>query len=140
MKEPTSIDVSGFIKANITRYDGDWAFLAGATEKTLKLWDKIQALQAEEIRKGGLLDVDPSIPSTITSFGPGFIDEELDDVCVGLQTDKPLKRAIKPCGGINMVNASLQAYGYEPDPEVSRLHAKPFVLFLLFLLEIELGH
>ena len=67
----------------------------------------------------GLLDCDPNVPSTITSFPPGYIDAELDDVIVGLQTDAPLKRAIKPQGGINMVNAALKAFNIEPNDEVS---------------------
>mmetsp|Transcript_34578 Transcript_34578/g.81984 ORF Transcript_34578/g.81984 Transcript_34578/m.81984 type:complete len:699 (+) Transcript_34578:566-2662(+) len=81
-------------------------------------------LQADEIKSGGLLDIDPSVPSTITAFPPGYIDEELDQVVVGLQTDKPLKRAIKPQGGINMVNSSLKAYNIEPDQEITRQYTE----------------
>jgi len=120
MREPSTINVAAFIEANLTPYDGDASFLAGPTEKTKKLWDIVQDLQMQEFRKGGLLDVDPVTPSTITSFPAGYIESELDDVCVGLQTDKPLKRAIKPFGGIGMVNNALEAYGYKPDAEVTR--------------------
>uniref|UniRef100_A0A7S1SIF9 formate C-acetyltransferase n=2 Tax=Eukaryota TaxID=2759 RepID=A0A7S1SIF9_9CHLO len=120
MREPSTINVSEFIEKNFTAYDGDASFLAGPTEKTKKLWDIVQDLQMQEFRKGGLLDCDPNIPSTITSFPAGYIEPELDDVCVGLQTDKPLKRAIKPFGGIGMVNNALKAYDLPENKEVTR--------------------
>eukprot|EP00951_Prasinocladus_malaysianus_P031592 scaffold303449_cov39-Prasinocladus_malaysianus.AAC.1 len=123
MKEPSEVDVEGFVKANLTAYDGDSSFLAGATDKTKALFAHVQKLQAAEIAAGGVLDVDPSAPCGMTAFPAGYIDEQLDDVIVGLQTDKPLKRDIHPKGGINMVNAALKAYGFEEDPEV-RLSAR----------------
>ena len=102
----SEIDVASFVQENYTPYNGDWSFLAGPTQRTLALWAKLEELCALELKKG-ILDVDPHVPSTITSFGPGYINKE-DEVVVGLQTDAPLKRAIKPMGGINMVKAALE--------------------------------
>ncbi|MFD5835160.1 formate C-acetyltransferase [Streptomyces collinus] len=113
------IDVRDFIQANYTPYDGDSAFLAGPTERTLAVWGKVAALFPEE-RRRGILDVDPGNPSTITSHRPGFIDRDRE-LIVGLQTDAPLRRAIMPNGGLRMVEIGLKAYGYEPDPFVTKV-------------------
>jgi len=109
------IDVRDFIQQNYEPYEGDEAFLASATDRTEKIWDKLNALFVEERRKG-VLDVSP-IPSSITAHPPGYIDRD-NEVIVGLQTDAPLKRAIMPQGGLRMVLGALKAYGYEPDPHV----------------------
>ncbi|MEU2738315.1 formate C-acetyltransferase [Streptomyces sp. NPDC007095] len=113
------VDVRDFIQANYTPYEGDAAFLTGPTDRTRTVWDKVSALFPEE-RRRGILDVDPATPSTITSHAPGYIDRERE-LIVGLQTDAPLKRAIMPNGGLRMVENSLKAYGYEPDPFVTRV-------------------
>jgi formate C-acetyltransferase len=113
------IDVRGFIQANYTPYEGDAGFLVGPTERTLAVWHKVSALFPEERRKG-VLDVDPSTPSTITSHRPGFIDRDRE-LIVGLQTDAPLRRAIMPNGGLRMVENGLKAYGYKADPFVTRV-------------------
>jgi formate C-acetyltransferase len=113
------IDVRDFIQANYTPYEGDSSFLTGPTDRTTTVWDKIAALFPEE-RRRGILDVDTVTPSTITSHRPGFIDADRE-LIVGLQTDAPLKRAIMPNGGLRMVENGLRAYGYEPDPFVSRV-------------------
>ncbi|MBK3574427.1 formate C-acetyltransferase [Streptomyces sp. MBT65] len=113
------IDVRGFIQANYTPYEGDATFLTGPTDRTRAVWEKVSALFPEE-RSRGVLDVDARTPSTITSHAPGYIDRERE-LIVGLQTDAPLKRAIMPNGGLRMVENSLKAYGYEPDPFVTRV-------------------
>jgi formate C-acetyltransferase len=113
------VDVRDFIQANYTPYEGDAAFLAGPTERTRTVWQKIVALFPEERRKG-ILDVDTATPATITSHAPGYIDRERE-LIVGLQTDAPLKRAIMPNGGLRMVENGLKAYGYEADPFVTRV-------------------
>lgn len=113
------VDVRDFIQANYTPYEGDAAFLAGPTERTRAVWQKIVALFPEE-RRRGILDVDTATPSTITSHAPGYIDRERE-LIVGLQTDAPLKRAIMPNGGLRMVENGLKAYGYEADPFVTRV-------------------
>ena len=112
------INVRDFIQNNYTPYDGDESFLEGPTEATDKLWGKLQELQKEERAKGGVLDMDTDIVSSLTSHGPGYISEDLKDLeqIVGLQTDKPLKRAFMPYGGIKMAEESLKMYGYEPNP------------------------
>ncbi|MGN0165485.1 MAG: formate C-acetyltransferase [Lachnospiraceae bacterium] len=117
------VNVRDFIQNNYTPYDGDESFLEGTTEATDKLWDKLQALYKEARAKGGVLDMDTSIVSTITSHAPGYIDEDLKDLekIVGLQTDKPLKRAFMPFGGIKMAEQSCTMYGYEPDPELHKI-------------------
>ena len=118
-----SIDVRDFIQNNYTAYDGDESFLAGPTEATDKLWGKLKELQKEERAKGGVLDMDTNIVSSITSHGPGYISDDLKDLeqIVGLQTDKPLKRAFMPYGGIRMAEDSLKMYGYEPDAEMHKI-------------------
>ncbi|WP_405734514.1 formate C-acetyltransferase [Streptomyces sp. NBC_01537] len=113
------VDVRDFIQANCTPYEGDASFLTGPTDRTTAVWGKVAALFPEE-RRRGILDVDTATPSTITSHLPGFIDRDRE-LIVGLQTDAPLKRAIMPNGGLRMVENGLRAYGYEPDPFVSRV-------------------
>ena len=112
-----SIDVRGFVFKNITPYDGDSEFLAGPSEKTKKLWDKVKKLLKKETEKGGVLDIDTKTVSNIVSHAPGYIDKDLE-VVVGLQTDEPLKRAIKPAGGIRVVMNACQENGKEVDPEI----------------------
>ncbi|MEU3792779.1 formate C-acetyltransferase [Streptomyces fructofermentans] len=113
------IDVRDFIQANYTPYEGDASFLSGPTDRTRAVWEKASAPFPEE-RSRGVLDIDTKTPSTITSHAPGWIDHERE-LIVGLQTDAPLKRAIMPNGGLRMVETSLRAYGYEPDPFVTRV-------------------
>nr|MBR4280795.1 formate C-acetyltransferase [Clostridia bacterium] len=117
------VNVRDFIQTNYTPYDGDECFLAGPTEATNKLWTALQLLQKEERAKGGVLDMDTSVVSSITSHGPGYISEELKDLekVVGLQTDKPLKRAFMPYGGIKMAVESCRQAGYEPDPMLVKI-------------------
>ncbi len=117
------IDVRQFIQDNYTPYDGDETFLADATEATDKLWGALQKLQKEERAKGGVLDMDTDIVTSITSHKPGYIDESLKDLeqVVGLQTDKPLKRAFMPFGGIKMAEQSCEMYGYTPNPELHKI-------------------
>ncbi len=113
------VDVRAFVQTNYTPYEKDASFLAGPTDRTRAVWEKASALFPEE-RSRGVLDVDAATPSTITSHAPGFIDRDRE-LIVGLQTDAPLKRAIMPNGGIRTVENSLKAYGYEPDPFVSKV-------------------
>ncbi|GAA2271958.1 formate C-acetyltransferase [Streptomyces atrovirens] len=113
------IDVRDFIQANYTPYEGGARFLAGPTDRTRAVWKKVSALFPEE-RRRGVLDVDPGNPSTITSHRPGYIDRDRE-LIVGLQTDAPLRRAIMPNGGLRMVENGLKAYGYKPDPFVTRV-------------------
>ncbi|KAF5990758.1 formate C-acetyltransferase [Streptomyces sp. WAC00263] len=113
------VDVRDFIQANYTPYEGDAAFLAGPTDRTRTVWEKVSALFPEE-RRRGILDVDTATPSTITSHTPGYIDRDRE-LIVGLQTDAPLKRALMPNGGLRMVENGLKAYGYAPDPFVTRV-------------------
>jgi formate C-acetyltransferase len=115
------IDVRDFIQQNYTPYEADERFLASATERTEKIWDRLQELFVEE-RKKGVLDVSP-IPSSITAHAPGYIDEE-NEVIVGLQTEAPLKRAIMPNGGFRLVAGALKTYGYVPDPHVVEAFTK----------------
>ena len=117
------INVRDFIQKNYKPYDGDESFLAGPTEATNKLWGILQKLQKEERAKGGVLDMDTDIVSTLTSHGPGYICEECKDLekIVGLQTDKPLKRAFMPFGGIKMAEEACQTYGYTPAPELHKI-------------------
>ena len=117
------INVRDFIQKNYKPYDGDESFLAGPTEATNKLWGILQKLQKEERAKGGVLDMDTDIVSTLTSHAPGYICEECKDLekIVGLQTDKPLKRAFMPFGGMKMAEEACQTYGYTPDPELHKI-------------------
>ena len=112
-----AIDVRDFIQRNYTPYDGDDSFLAGPTEATTKLWADVMDLFAQETANGGVLDMDTKLVSTITSHEAGYIDKPLEQI-VGLQTDKPLKRALMVDGGIRMAMAACKAYGYEVDPEI----------------------
>lgn len=117
------INTRDFIQNNYTPYDGDESFLSAPTEATDKLWGSLQELQREERAKGGVLDMDTSIVSSLTSHGPGYIKEELKGLekVVGLQTDKPLKRAFMPYGGIKMAEESCEMYGYTPDSELHKI-------------------
>ncbi|GKT13548.1 Formate acetyltransferase, partial [Aduncisulcus paluster] len=115
----TELNVSGFIADNFKAYDGDASFLAKATDRTSGLWKKVLALMAEELKKG-VLDVDFDTPSTITSHAAGFIDKDAE-LIVGLQTDAPLKRGIKPAGGYLIVDKACQAFGYTLNPEVKKV-------------------
>ena len=117
------INVRDFIQNNYTPYDGDESFLAGPTEATNKLWGKLQELQKEERAKGGVLDMETKVVTGLTAYGPGYIDESMKDLeqVVGIQTDKPLKRAFMPYGGIKMAEESCENYGYTPDPELHKI-------------------
>ena len=117
------INVRDFIQKNYTQYDGNEEFLEGPTEATDKLWGRLQELQKEERAKGGVLDMETKVVSGLTAYGPGYIDESMKDLeqIVGLQTDKPLKRAFMPYGGIKMAEESCKNYGYEPDPELHKI-------------------
>ena len=112
-----------FVQNNYKPYDGDESFLEGPTEATNKLWGKLQELQKEERAKGGVLDMETKVVAGLTAYGPGYIDESMKELeqVVGLQTDKPLKRAFMPYGGIKMAEESCKNYGYEPDPELHKI-------------------
>lgn len=114
-----AIDVRDFIQKNYTPYEGNESFLSSASERTQGLWNQVKELMKAE-REKGILDTDTSVVSTITSHRPGYIDKELEQT-VGLQTDKPLKRAIMPFGGIRVVKSSLEAYGYQLDPKTEEI-------------------
>ena len=117
------INVRDFIQNNYKPYDGDESFLEGPTEATNKLWGRLQELQKEERAKGGVLDMETKVVAGLTAYGPGYIDESMKELeqVVGLQTDKPLKRAFMPYGGIKMAEESCKNYGYEPDPELHKI-------------------
>ena len=117
------INVRDFVQRNYTQYEGDESFLEGATEATDKLWSRLKELQKEERAKGGVLDMETKVVSSITAYGAAYIDDSLKDLeqIVGIQTDKPLKRAFMPYGGLRMAEDSLRMYGYEPDPELHRI-------------------
>ena len=117
------INVRDFIQRNYTQYNGNSDFLTGPTEATKKLWEECCELFRQEREKGGVLDMDTKIVSTITSHGAGYIDKNLEKI-VGLQTDKPLKRSLQPFGGIRMAEGSCKSYGYEVDPEISEIFTK----------------
>ena len=120
------INVRQFIQDNYTPYDGDESFLADATDATNKLWDALQKLQKEERAKGGVLDMETEVVTGITAYGPGYIDESLKDLeqIVGLQTDKPLKRAFMPYGGIKMAVQAAETYGYEVSDKLKEIFTK----------------
>lgn len=113
------INVRDFIQTNYTPYEGDEGFLAGATDRTRQLWVQVSQLMQQE-RQQGILDVDTAVVSSITTHAPGYIDRELEQI-VGLQTDRPLKRAIMPFGGIRVVKSALEAYGYQLDPHTEEI-------------------
>ncbi len=119
----TSVNVRDFIQKNITPYDGDASFLEGPTEATKKLWAQVMELSRQEREAGGVLDMDTKIISTITSHSAGYLDQSLEKI-VGLQTDKPFKRALQPFGGIRMAQQACKEYGYTVDPEVVDIFTK----------------
>ena len=119
----TSVNVRDFIKKNYTPYDGDESFLAPPTEATSKLWAQVMELSRQEREAGGVLDMDTKIISTITSHGAGYLNKDLEQI-VGLQTDKPFKRALQPFGGIRMAQQACKEYGYEVDPSVVEIFTK----------------
>ena len=116
-------NVRDFIQKNYTPYEGDESFLADPTEATNKLWGRLQELQKEEREKGGVLDEETEVVSSLTAYGPGCIDESMKDLeqVVGLQTDKPLKRAFMPFGGIKMAEEACEMYGYHPNPQLHKI-------------------
>ena len=120
------INVRQFIQDNYTPYDGDESFLAEPTDATNKLWGALQKLQKEERAKGGVLDMETEVVTGITAYGPGYIDENLKDLeqVVGLQTDKPLKRAFMPYGGIKMAVQACETYGYEVNDKLKEIFTK----------------
>lgn len=120
------IDVRDFIQHNYTPYDGDESFLEGPTDATNTLWGKLQELQKEERAKGGVLDMETKVVSSITSYGAAYIDDSTKDLekVVGLQTDKPLKRAFMPYGGIRMAEEACEMYGYKVDPQLHEIFTK----------------
>ena len=120
------VDVRDFIQNNYKPYDGDESFLAGSTEATDKLWGKLQELQKEERKKGGVLDMETEVVSSITAYGPAYISDDMKDLeqVVGLQTDKPLKRAFMPYGGIKMAEQSCTMYGYKPSEKLHEIFTK----------------
>ena len=120
------INVRDFIQNNYTPYEGDESFLEGPTEATNKLWGRLQELQREERAKGGVLDMETEVVSGLTAYGPGYIDEEMKELetVVGLQTDKPLKRAFMPFGGIKMAEQACTTYGYQPSEKLHEIFTK----------------
>lgn len=117
------VNTRDFIQKNYVPYDGDESFLADPTEATDKLWGELQKLQKEERAKGGVLDMETEVVSGLTAYGPGYINEDMKDLekIVGLQTDKPLKRAFMPFGGIKMAQQACTTYGYEPNPKYEKI-------------------
>ena len=117
------VDVRDFIQNNYKPYNGDESFLEGPTESTNTLWEKLQKLQKEERAKGGVLDMETEVVSSLTAYGPGYLDKDLEKV-VGLQTDKPLKRAFMPYGGIRMTEEACETYGYKPSEKLHEIFTK----------------
>ena len=117
------VDVRDFIQNNYKPYNGDESFLEGPTESTNTLWEKLQKLQKEERTKGGVLDMETEVVSSLTAYGPGYLDKDLEKV-VGLQTDKPLKRAFMPYGGIRMSEEACETYGYKPSEKLHEIFTK----------------
>lgn len=113
------VNVREFILKNFKEYRGDESFLEGATDATKKLWEQVMELSRQEREKGGVLDMDTETVSTITSHGPGYLNEDLEKV-VGVQTDKPFNRSLQPFGGIRMAKQSCEAYGYTLSPELEK--------------------
>ena len=114
------VNVRDFILRNYKPYEGDDSFLAGATDATNKLWEQVMLLTKQERENGGVLDIDTETVSTITSHGPGYLDEDLEKV-VGVQTDKPFNRSLQPFGGIRMAKQACASYGYELNPEIEKI-------------------
>lgn len=119
----SEINIRDFIQNNYTPYSGDESFLEGPTKATDTLWKEVSALQKEERRKGGVLDMETKVVSSLTSYKAGYISDKTKGLeqIVGLQTDKPLKRAFMPYGGIKMAEEALTTYGYKPDPELHKV-------------------
>lgn len=117
------VDVRDFIQNNYKPYNGDESFLEGPKESTNILWEKLQKLQKEERAKGGVLDMETEVVSSLTAYGPGYLDKDLEKV-VGLQTDKPLKRAFMPYGGIRMSEEACETYGYKPSEKLHEIFTK----------------
>ena len=117
------IDTEDFIRTNFTGYNGDHSFLKGPTKRTQDLWKRCEQLLKQEFKKGGVLDIDTKTISTITSHRPGYIDKD-KELIKGLQTDAPLKRAIKPFGGIRLVEKACSSYGYTLDPKVTEIFTR----------------
>ena len=117
------VDVRDFIQNNYKPYNGDESFLEGPTESTNTLWTELQKLQKEERAKGGVLDMETEVVSSLTAYGPGYLDKDLEKV-VGLQTDKPLKRAFMPYGGIRMSEEACETYGYKPSEKLHEIFTK----------------
>ena len=122
------VNVREFIQNNYTIYDGDESFLAEPTDATNKLWGMLQALQKEERAKGGVLDMETEVVSGMTAYGPGYIGDNTKDLekVVGIQTDKPLKRAFMPYGGIHMAEQACTTYGYQPSEKLHDIFTKYF--------------
>jgi formate C-acetyltransferase len=114
------VNVRDFIQNNYTQYDGDQSFLEGPTDATDKLWEEVQKLQKQERAQNGVLDMETKVVSGVTAYGAAYIDKNLEKI-VGLQTDKPLKRAFMPYGGIKMAEEACTTYGYTPDPELHKI-------------------
>lgn len=117
-----AVNVGEFIRLNRHEYTGDDRFLAGPTDATSHLWEQVMQLTKEERERGGVWDVDQNTPSTITSHGPGYLNKDLEKI-VGVQTDAPFKRSIHPNGGIRMVDAALESYGFAPNPEITKIYS-----------------
>jgi len=117
------VDVRDFIQRNFTEYLGDDKFLEDATDATKKLWEQVSKLNKEEAEAGGVLEAETKIVSTLTSYGPGYLDKDLEKI-VGFQTDKPFKRSLQPFGGIRMSETSLESYGYKIDPKIKEIFTK----------------
>ena len=122
----SEVNIRDFIQNNYTSYEGDETFLAGPTHATETLWQKLRALQKEERAKGGVLDMETEVVSGLTAYGPGYIDPETKDLerVVGLQTDKPLKRAFMPYGGIKMAEQACTTYGYQPSEKLHHIFSQ----------------
>ena len=142
------INVRDFIRHNYTPYDGDDSFLEGPTEATDKLWGKLQELQKAERANNGVLDMETKVVTGLTAYGPGYIAEDLKNLekVVGLQTDKPLKRAFMPYGGIKMAEQACEMYGYKVDPQIhdcllytSRQALCYFAIIFLFAIGAGIG-
>src|SRR5574344_385872 len=125
-KWQSEVNLKDFIQNNYTGYDGDESFLAGPTQATDELWGKLQQLQKDERAKGGVLDMETEVVSSLTAYGPAYIGEDTKEMekVVGLQTDKPLKRAFMPYGGIKMAEQACTTYGYQPSEKLHEIFSK----------------